>query len=641
MGLQTQEVHALKHEREQLSLDFQTFHEYRDLEGIWNKLRRAELPPNAPPELLRYLEGAVYMSRMLDDDIRTLILIKSNNPTRFNAVVRGSNQTSRELESIWKLVAASTWDQIHNVSRWLDDWVYEGQTAHGAVVPQLKFKKCVYSDDNGKPVSSWPMKVESTVLDALSWQGHFLNPSLAICSYTLSAIDCDIKNGKGERPAYDKDGNLGWVSESLPDDFYTVNSGKKIQVIVRDAETTAECPLDTCDHKKRRITVYICKEGGKEDDYEEVESYDSPFKRCSFIIVGGDVRHTERDPHYKFLPSARVLYDLLQKYNTYMQMLLAMLRRELSNESKGINAGGTSADTFNAIIGAEDEGQANKVEQPEVGDRAMPILPGQPVSFGNPSIEGLLRMLDKTEKEYQMRRPNPALTGQMVLSEVTGTGAVLQVEGAGVLIGGDLKNWDAAIVRIYEEADHAIRFTSYFEPDDEQTRYIVPVSNVSNVIGYRNAKEGEELYIDAKRCGKVRFIATTSKETPSEATNRKMTAVQGKNADILTERQVWEAWDITDPEQHEEEKFRESVRAFLKPMEMRRIAARIMAKSATVTGVDMGEEPLVDQLPLPDPSTGQVRNTVAANNARLHTPPVDVAPTGTPTGGSSGLAGGQ
>lgn len=629
---------ALKHEREQARAS--TFHDFRDIDGTWNLLRRAELPPDLQPELKRYAEGSVYMSRMLDDDIRTFIQIKTNNPTRFNAIAHGANNAARELESLWKLTQASVWDQLLNVSRWLDDWVYEGQTAHGLAVPRICFKKKVYEEENGRPVSAWPVSVEKTILDGIDFIGDHLNPKVVYYSYSLSAIDCDIKNKKGERPSYDSTGSLGWVSEDLPENFYADNANKKIQVIVRDGEDPiAMCPLPGCDHKKRKITTYICKDGGKESDYEEVETYDSPFKKSSFLLVGGDIRHTERDPHYKFLPSFRVGYDLVQKYNLFMSDLLAIMRRELADESKYINAGSASAETITALAGDEDSGQSNTVERPDLGDRSMPVLPGAVGSYGNPSIDGLMRLLDKTEKEYMMRRPNPALTGQMTLSEVTGTGVVLQVEGAGVLIGGDLKNWDSMIVRIFEESDHAIRFNSYYEPEDQQTRYCVPVSNTGNVVGYRSNAEGDEIYIDAKKCGKVRFIATTSKETPSEATNRKMTAITGKKEGVLTQRQVDEMWDITDPELQEEERFREQVRNFLQPMKMRRVAARLVGISAAVTGVDHGEEPMIDQMPMPEDGGEQTYNTVAANNSRLHAPPVTVAPTGTPTGGSSGLAG--
>lgn len=641
MVISQEDAIALKHERDQLTSDFGTFKEFRQVEGTWNMIRRATLAPDLPPELRRYAEGAVFMAEKLDDAIRTLILIKSNNPTRFDAVIYGSGETQRHLESNWKLIMANTWDSNHNVMRWLDDYVYESQTTFGIAAPQIHFKKKVYTEENGRPISNWPMSITKTLIDGFEFKGDYLNPSVAFYSYSLSAIDCDVKNQKGERPSYgvgyDKD-NLGWVGEDLPEDFYTANANKKIQIIVRDGETNADCPLEGCNHKQRRITVYICKDGGTEKDYDELESYDSPFTRCSFVIVPGDIRHNERDPHRIFKPSAWVLYGIIQKYNTWMQMLLAMLRQQLSNDSKVINAGGTNPDTFAAIQGAEDAGQAETVKLPETGSREIPITPGAIQSIGNPSIDGLLRMLDETKRDWDEHKPNPALVGQMAVSEVAASAAVIQVEGAGITIGGDLKNWDGQIVRFYEEARHAILFNSYFEPDDAKTKYVIGVGGTDNVMGYRDAKIGDQIYMDEARAKReVKFVARTSKETPSEATNRKMTAITGFNEGILTRQQRAEAWDIFDYPMQEKELFREEVRKFLMPMKLRRVAKRVVSTSAAKTGVDMGEEPMVDALPVPEDNGSQTHNTVAANNERMHQNPVQAPVTGNPTGGSSGL----
>ena len=136
----------------------------------------------------------------------------------------------------------------------------------------------------------------------------------------------------------------------------------------------------------------------------------------------------------------------------------------------------------------------------------------------------------------------------------------------------------------------------------------------------------------------MQFLAVTSKDTPSESRNRKMLAITGKKEGILTQRDVFQAWDIDDEQAQEEELFREDTRELIKPLRQRRIALILAAKSAALTGIDLGEEGLVQQtLPDVESQAGQVHNTQAANDARLHSPPVDIPEMGTPMGGSSGL----
>lgn len=628
----------LNHEWTALQSDFANFHTARDLTGTWKAIEHATFPPDIHPDLKKYAQGLQYMSGMLQDDFRILKILHSANPTMLDAQVRGSTQTARNLERDFKLTWASWWDNDLNDGRWLDSWVYEGQIGSGLTVPWLRWKQC----DNGDGTSGCPVYVEETIVDALQWQGSFRNPSAAWCKYTTSMLDCDVKNGKGERPYYERDGAIGWTSEMLPPESYVSNAGKTVEIIVRDAEDyLAMCPLEGCHHRQRRITVYICKSDGKVDDYEEVESYDSPFEKCSFIIVGGDVRKTERDPHRILRPSAWILIDICLQYNFLFNSLLATFAREMSDDRMVINAGATNPETLQALAGDEDSGQTGTVTRPEMGSGDIAILPGQVQSLPKPSTVEMMALLDKLEKQYAMRRPNPALTGQMALSEVTGTGAVLQTQGAGQMLSEDLANWDTAHKRMFYETMHGIRFTAHFEPDDEQTRYVATVSGRENVKGGSGGlRAGDEVWLDAKKCEtKVNFTAETSKDTPQDRRDREERARTAEANGIFVPRQTYEAYGIQDIQAHEEELERTRIRKQLQPWADRRIAARLMAKSAAVTGVDHGEEQGIASMPLPDEEQGgtQSVNTLQANNSRLHTPPVTLAPTGTPTGGSSGL----
>lgn len=637
-------VAQLNAEWNALRPDFQEFHNARNLDGLWKSITHGTLPPDIHPDLAKYAQGLQYMTGMLEEDFRILNILHSANPTMIDAQVRGSTQAARNLERDFKLTWASWWDNDLNVDRWLDAWVYEGQGELGATVPWLRWK-CEPEDESedaakGVKTAGCPVYVEETILDALSWQGSFRNPSAMWCKYTTSVIDCDIKNSKGERPSYHSNGELGWVSEMMPE-FYTHNVGKTVQVIVRDAEDPiAMCPLPGCHHKQRRITVYICKHDGDPKDYEEVESYDSPFEKCSFIIVGGNVKKSERNPHRILRPSAWILIDLVLKYNFLFNSLLAAFAREMADERLYENVGGANPEVIQAVHGDEDMGQSGGTEKPDVDSNTIMRLAGSVQALPKPSTQELMALLDKTERQYELYRPNRNLTGNAAVSEVTGTAAVLQSQGAGMMLAQDLMNWDGGHKRMFQETMHAIRFTAYFEPDDAQIRYVATVSGRENVKGSRGGtKAGDEVYLDAKKCSTpVNFTAETSKDTPADRRDREERARTAKAAGIFVQRDVDEAYGIFDPDMQEELRFAESVEQFLKPLELRRVAALVAARSASITGTDMGEEPLVSQLPLPGEDGPQSYNTSEANAARRHTPPVEVPSTGNiGAGGSSGL----
>ncbi len=637
----TQDYQTRDHVWQQLQSTFHNFHDFRDLEGVWNLIRSARMPPDVHPDLAKYAQGLRYMSGKLEDDVRILKILHTANPTRFNAVTRGSTQAARDLERDHKLCFASWWDNDLNVGRWLDSFNYEEQITHGCAVNRIKWKREPEDMEDESTDRGCPITIEDVLLDSMWWQGDFRNPDVAVCRYSLSVIDCDVKNARGERPGYTDRGELGWVSEDLPQNYWSLNAGKMIDVVIEDAvDPLAMCPCPGCNHRKRRITTYICKPGAKAESYEEVDCSDSPFEKCSFVIVGGDVRKSERDPHRILRPSAWILYDLVLQYNFLFNSLIATYARELADDRNYVNAGATNPEILQALS-PEDDGQG--LQKPDDPD-TIAKMPGAVQSFPKPSTQELMNLLDKIEREYTLRRPNPALTGQMALSEVTGTGAVLQTQGAGLMLAEDLSNYDSAMVRFHSEIVHGIKFTSYFEPDDKQTRYTAMVSGSENVSGSRGGTQaGDELYLDAKKCEKpVFFSAETSKDTPADRRDREERARTARKDNIFTDRMVWEAYDITDTEMHEEELLRQRLDAFMGPMEDRRVAALIVARSAAITGVDMGEETQTASLPLPKgqgAEGGQSYNTLDANASRLHTPPVEVAPTGNNgAGGSSGLA---
>lgn len=627
---------ALQNEWTQLDSDFQDFVTARRLDGTWKSLEHLSWPPNIRPELKEYVQGAFSMFGGLSDDLRLLIAIHGMNATRINVQAAGTSEASKKLESDHKLTFANWWTLNINRGRWLDNYNYEGQSGSGFVTNWLRWRK----QERGDGVSGCPVYVEKVLPECIRYKGDWKNPSAAWLRYSVSAVDCDVKTPKGERPSYMADGNLGWVSEGMPYD-YKSNSGKQIEVIVRDAEDpVAMCPLEGCYHRKRRITIYVCKEGAKTDEWEEVESYDSPFERCSFIIVGADVRETERNPHYIFRPSAWILFQLADQFNQKLTELAAMTRRELSDDTSYINAAGANADVVTAIQTPEG-GTDNTVKRPEIGSKELPVLPGPVQKFPGPALQGLLEEIRMIREEYQDRRPNRSLLGQQATSEVSATVGQLQVQGAGVPIGPDLAAWDVGTVRIFEEIRHGIRFTSHFEPDGEKTRYVAMVTGKERVYGKRSSGAGEEVFLDAKKCEHdVLITAETSKDTPSETSTRRMEAITALHEGVFTMEDVDEAWDIFDHETQEEKRAEAYIDSLIEPYFARLAAAYATGQATARTGVDFGALLNPQGLLPPESQESQTHNTEAANAATSVAPTVNTGPTGSPTGGSTGLAGG-
>lgn len=627
----------LEQEWNSIDANFQDFQAARSLDGTWKLIHNAQLPPDLHPTLKESAQGLHYMTGMLQEDFRILKILHAANPTLIDTQVRGSTQAARNLERDFKLTWASWWDNDLNEGRWLDSWVYEGQIGLGLTVPWLRWKK----QDNGDGTSGCPVYIEETLVEAVRWHGDFRNPSVGLLRYSVSMLDCDMKNAKGERPYYQDGEVIGWTSEMLSRDDYKANANKKVDIIVRDAEDyMAMCPLAGCHHKKRRITIYVCKPGGKAEDYEEVQSYDSPFARCSFIIVGGDVHKTERDPHRQLRPSAWILLNLVLQYNMLFNSLLAAFARELDDRRLYENVGGSDPNLVSAVHGDEDSGQSDSTKIPELASDEIYRMAGTVQQFPKPSLTELMELLKETIRQYEMYRPNRNLTGQAAVSEVTGTAAVLQNQGAGMMLSEDLVNWDSGHKRMFHETVHAIRFTSHFEDDDEQTRYIATVSGRENVKGSRGgARPGDTVYLDAKKCETpVSFSADTSKDTPADRRDREERARTAKAAGIFTDHDVFRDYGIFDPEMQEELLFAERIEKFLQPLEDQRVAMLVAARSASRTGVDLGEEQLAQNLPPVEENVPQEHNTMDANAARRHAPPVEL-PSTTPAGmgGSSGL----
>ena len=639
-NLKEEDITRIRHEWETLDSRFSDFHNARSSDGLWKRIVQARLPPDIIPELQEYAEGARSMSGMLADDLRILGSIHETNPTRIGANVRDSSAHNREIESAYKLSAASWWDRDLNRGRRTDRTVYQGQVGLGLNVIWMRWAKQVVGHDGKRPISGCPVKIEKTIVDACRWNGDYENPDFWL-RYTTSVIDCDIKNGKGERPVYTGDA-LDWiVGEQFPPDYYEQNVGKEIEVIVSDrADPVAMCPLEGCYHRKRKITIYVCKKDGKPEDYEEVESYDSPLEKCSFIIVGGDIQETERDPHRIFRPTAWILIALVDEYNRTLSTLDALMRQELGDDSKYMDGSTTNPEIYNAWLANREGSSDETVKKPPRGSRDIPFLPATVKGFGSPQTDLLRLRLAEIKSEYALRRPKEALTGDMAISEVSATAATIQKQGAGITISSALGTWDANITRIFEEIRHGIRYTGHFEPADEQTKYVAMITGKEHVYG-ASGKPGQEVYLDAKRCDTpVQFSAYTSADTPADKKERRTEALIGFEKRILDKHDLYDAWDVFDHEEQDRRIFREDVRTFAAPLKARRIALYVAKKSALETGMDFGEAQLVANT-LDDVEAGgpqQFHNTNAANYARTN-PGVELAPTGDPSGGSSSLAG--
>ena len=619
----------LKHEATAIKADFQSFHDFRDLDGKWNRIVARQLPPNILPELKPYQDGLQYQGADLEEALRQYKALLRSEPTIFDVNVHSSSHTARDTETAIKLSLANWWNAM-NRHRWIDDYDAEGIARHGISVKRLCAKPLPKGwEDEDKVETGCPTEYKKVLLDGFGFVGDYLDPSAAWYSYTLPVIDCDVKDKKGRRPYYEGE-TLEWTGEALPPDAYVSNANKKIQVIVRDARDLigALCPLEGCDHVRRMLTVYVCPDGKDESSMQNVDSQPSPFKTCSFHIIGGDMRLTERDPDRIFRPLMGPLYAIQAWINTLITELAVQHRREAADTSVYGNTTGSNPNQVVQQTTMSEGGPKDTVAKPNADSGEYPLINATLQRVPGPVTQNLMTLLNIALELQQRWMPNAILTGssQTLTSNSTASNYVSTYQAAGVLLRPPTENMDAMTERWGRETLHAIAYQAYFLPDDADVRYMAQVTGAEHVMSYgEKAERGTRVYVDAKRASaEIDLLISTNTETWAEKREKRMTAITGMQAGVYTLDNAIKDWGFFDVQLQKELLGVERIDRALAPAIDRMVLMKLAREATAKSGYDFGAI-IQESMPLPENAQEgggpQRHDTNAANVARMADPP--------------------
>ncbi len=652
------EKDQLDYQWRQLEQRFREFHQFRDQDGPWNRIRRRDYPAPIQPELLPIAEGIDFQSPAIEKATSDWKAICKMEPTVIDARVSGLSQSARDTERDLALFFRRSWD-LQNRRREVDDRLLEGVIIHGQKWERKMYRPFMPDEDGDAlpPPFSW----ENCLIDGFFWPGGVVDPEGPVWyRYSVPAVDSDItKNGR--KLTLDPQNKVAWLGAHERYDY--ANSGeRKIQVIVRDwpsLDPKDNCCLDDCDHPQRYITTYVCPEGEKLDDAVEVETVASPFRTCSFYAMGGLLQQTERNPHQVYRPLLLPLYELTNQLNYLIKVLYVLARAESKDDSY-INVGETNPQTLMAVLPENERGNRQAADLPEAGANQIPLHPGPVERYPKVTSEHLVFLIKLVKEMIDSYLPNRYLTGNADIqaSNATGTAFMAQSEAASVVPSVLLAELDGFIERSIRDELHAYRYWSFQVPDDAQPRWMVQV-NEKEAMSRGRAKAGEQVYIDAKKCSvDMDWVIITGNKTWAEKQAEWSLAKDQYMMGVLTVEDLIRKAGIYDVEMQQELLFAERIEQGLEPLEDRMAQLILTRRAAIKTGVDFGQ--LMGGSPpgaLPPPSAAPAQlpagpgggnsapinpSTQAASVAHSLQPQVSMPPAQmNPQGGASGVAPGM
>ncbi len=220
-----------------LETRFQTFHQYRGVDGLWNRLVMRKLPTAIPASLAIKQDGIDYQSPDSARAIREHKAVCQLNPIHFDYHVPGTTKSSRDLERD-HLLAKSTWfnRDINPQRRW-EDRTYEGLIRHGIKVEWLRPKECpdmeehadAYEHDDG-----CPNYFHNALLDGNYWtdEGDDGGADCHYYRYSVPVYGSNIENKDGDKVTLDSLGKIGWLGADEPHDYKSTGT-KSVDIIVR------------------------------------------------------------------------------------------------------------------------------------------------------------------------------------------------------------------------------------------------------------------------------------------------------------------------------------------------------------------------------------------------------------------------
>ena len=577
----------LKSELETLSSDLTEFHDKRKL---WDSEVRRELETELPPETTN-TEPVDYQSADLEKAIFDHVEVLRMNPTRFDANCLDQSPDAKKAERNVLLTMARTWAGM-NGERWWDAAVGEGQVRHGVKVMWLRWKEpgkasVIKGEGAGERWRRWPFYWSNTNLFGDFWKERDGDADVFYYRYVIPVLGSDIRKTEGgvnKKITLDTAGKIGWLG--LDEEPESSAADKKIEVIVRDARKLSgePCPLENCDHPLREITVSVCPDGEWEHS-EEVESYDSPFPGCSFMVIGARTSHHETNFHQKYRPLMLPMYQE-QFHQNYLKTLLATEVREAYGDQNVYVDGSTIPPHISAQIG--EGGQLASIDRSTIDSNEIPVFPGQLRRWPKEIDPHLQTLIADSQKKMSDYVPNRFVIGTAFTeaSNATGTAFLQQAQQAALPYNGLLGQSDGAIKKAYEYMFHAIRV---FGREDKGfvTKYMSALTG-AEVTRKHAGKPGENVWVDAGMLEEYDFdiLLKTESQTVAEEGARWLQAKDKYLSGVFTVEQLFEAAGIFDVELQKRLMYAQNIREFLHSTEMAMAQGLALTRASAYTGAD-------------------------------------------------------
>jgi len=578
-----------------LQTDLKDFHSERK---TWDELVRREIPIYLPPEITD-TEPVEYQSAILEKDIGDHIEILRMNPTKFDILCYDDTKPAKEVERRVLLWMAHEWVEM-NRGRWWDTMVAEGQVRHGIKFPWLRWRKYTEGEDRGLKKEPGIRKRKNafywnnTNLFGCFWaendeQGK-PEADVFYYRYTVPIYESGLtkeEDGKTKKIGLDELGKIGWMG--MDEEPETTKGNKKVTVTIKDYRDPkgTMCPLPYCNHVQRRIATYVNLEKGDRES-QMVEDMESPFRGCSFFLIGGRILHHETNLHFKYRPLMLPEYQE-QHHGNYLKTLMAtQTRQAYGDQDVYAKLSSVTAENQSFVRNAEGGFQGTFDMKASTGPGKIPLLPDLDRFPKNidPHLQTLLGDHERRMGEF---RPNRFLTGNAntEASNATGTAFLQQAQQAGMPYNGLLGNSDEAIKLCFEELRHAICFMAKDDPEGVETRYYGSLTGNEVTRRYKG-KPGELVYVTAKDFEDYDFdfLIQTESETLAEQGARWLQMKDQYFTGVRTPEELIESAGVFDVEGQKKALYRSRIRSSLLPIELEMAKEYQLFRASAVTGID-------------------------------------------------------
>lgn len=580
----------------------------------YDQLLRRETPTNLPPELESIQEGIDYRTAAIETASGDWQDILTTNPTLFDLHTISQDESDKETGRDILMFTARGWE-YENQGRWWDRAVGESQVRHGLAVMQLCYEAPTEPTTDAKDASEslkqrdrkmrarrHPFTWKSCDIYSVYWMGDETvegGPTFFAMETMVPFIDArrDYVKRQNQNPAddlrldFDGAGQCGWYGEPQARTETTselINTyGGQVRVVTIDAldPDGAECQLPGCDHKIRKIRVYICGEGQDPNEDTLYDEYESPFPGCSFFVIGGRMSLASRDPDSRFIPMIKQLYVEGQYENYLTTHLVTMIRADYGANSMYVD--GTSADPRLA----PEDGAGALIDFSQAKEGFLPWSPGEVKRLPRAFSQHLATELSAHRQAMQEAMPNKWLTGQADTEMANGTGTMglQQAAQASLPASTLLAQSDSAILLSRRYEYHAIRFWGMADSSATTKYYAVMTGNNKGIeVMGKQPTAGDVYWIDAKKL-ELDFdleILTENKTQVQQQTEWAVKKDQYQNG-VATPEQLIRASGVRDVEGQKELLRAAGIRANFAPYQERLENEYLLTTMSRLIGFDL------------------------------------------------------